>query len=69
MVLFRGEEFDADERPEVGGGDGNIFKAELSDVAIDLREAMLIRPEDGREQVVPVGLKNRCDFVGDHSEK
>jgi hypothetical protein len=30
---------------------------------------MLIRPEDGREQVIPVGLKNRCNFVGNHSEK
>ena len=67
MVLF-GKEFDADERAEVGGGDG-LGETELGFVAFDFRVAVLTAREKRSEQVIPVSLEYRGDFVGDHSEK
>ena len=67
MVLF-GKEFDADERAEVGGGYG-LGETELGRVAVDFRVTVLTAREKRREQVIPVSLKHRRDFVSNHSEK
>jgi hypothetical protein len=67
MVLF-GNEFDADERAEVGGGDG-LGETELGRVAVDFRVAVLTTREESGEQVIPISLKHRRDFVCNHSEK
>lgn len=63
-----GNEFDADERAEVGGGDG-FGEAEERHVTINVRHRMLTAREDGGEQVIPIGLKHRRYFIGNHSEK
>jgi hypothetical protein len=55
MVLF-GKEFDADERAEVGGGDG-LGETEDCDVASDLRHRVLTAREQGCEHVFPISLK------------
>ena len=67
-VIMLGDEFDADERAEVGGGDG-LGETELGRVAVDFRVAVLTAREKRREQVIPVSLKHRRDFVSNHSEK
>ena len=68
VIMLLRDEFDADERAEVGGGD-RLGETELGLVAVNLGEAMFTPSEKRREQVVPVGLKHRRYFVGNHSEK
>ena len=63
MVLF-GKEFDADERAEVGRGDGFGKLYEIRRAASELLEDRLSVSEDGDPEGLPVVyLKDGCDLV------
>lgn len=64
-MLF-GDEFDADERAEVGGCDGRVIETEERDVSSDLRHLVLTARKQGGKHVFPVWGKEGRDFVGYH---
>ena len=67
IMLFGGEEFDFDERAEVGGGlrGGEV---ELADIASVLLEDRAILTEHGLAEVFPAvdAYGDGCDFVAIH---
>ena len=66
VVLFVGEEFDADEGAEVGGGLRGV-EGVGRDVCVHQRSGALSRiTKDGRKDGWPFGLKEDGDFVGVH---
>jgi hypothetical protein len=65
MVLF-GKEFDADERAEVGGGDGGVVETKDRDVATNLRVVVLMIRKQSRKDVFPVRGKEGRYFVFNH---
>jgi hypothetical protein len=54
VVLFGGEEFDADERAEIGGGDGLGKLNDVLSAATKLFKDRLGVSEDGLTQGLPV---------------
>jgi hypothetical protein len=64
-MLF-GDEFDADERAEVGGGDGGVIESEDRYVASNLGHRVLTAREERGKYVLPVRLKEGSYFVFNH---
>lgn len=64
MLLF-GNEFDADERAEVCGGDG-FGEGKLADVARNFGSDVDGVAEKQRVDVAPVGGKKAGHFIGGH---
>jgi hypothetical protein len=69
MVLFGGEEFDADERAEVGGGDRFGKLNDVGSTAAKLFEDRLGVSEDGLTQGLPVVDEQRGDDGITHNQR
>jgi len=65
-IMLFGDEFDFDERAEVGGGDGCVVKTELGHVPADLGKVMLKPGEQSFKHVLPIRRKEGRDFVDNH---
>jgi len=68
VIMLFGDEFDFDERAEVGRGDGCVVKTELSYVPADMGKVMLKPGEQCFKHVLPIRRKEGRDFVDNHME-